>query len=86
LPFRQTRLREFSRPAELDHGCVVAESDMEDPLEARRNFLAVCLPEYSEADSCQNPFLGTRWLKKLLLLSTFTAWTAAAIAVAIALD
>jgi hypothetical protein len=71
---------------------------MEDPLEARRNFLAVCLPEYSEAVSCQGcswvreepaertSFLTGRWLKKILILSTFTAWTAAAIAVAIALD
>ena len=65
---------------------MVAEPDIEESLEARRNFLAVCVPEYPETASCHNPFLAGRWLKKVLILSTFTAWTAAAIAIAIALD
>ena len=98
LPFRQTRLRESFRPAELAPGCVVAEPDVEESVEARKNFLTACLPEYPERVSCQGcswareepaartSFLAGRWLKKLLLLSTFTAWTAAAIAIAIALD
>lgn len=97
MPFRQTRLRGFSRTDELVHGRVIGESDMEESLETRRNFLAVCVPEYSETVSCQGcpwvreeptgrtVFLADRWLKKVLILSTFTAWTAAAIAIAIAL-
>jgi hypothetical protein len=86
LPFRQSRLRGFSGSGELAGDCAAVEPDEEERLEARRNFLAVCLPEYPEANSCRGPFLFARWLKRLLLLSTFTAWTAAAIAVAIALD
>jgi hypothetical protein len=39
-----------------------------------------------EEGPCRNPFRAARWLKRALLLSTFTAWTAAAIAIAIALD
>jgi hypothetical protein len=77
---------------------VVAEPDTEESIEARRNFLTACLPEYPERVSCQGcswvreepaertSFLAGRWLKKVLILSTFTAWTAAAIAIAIALD
>ena len=76
---------------------MLAESDMEENLEARRNFLTVCVPEYSETVSCRGcsrvreeptgrtSFRAARWLKRVLILSTFTAWTAAAIAVAIAL-
>jgi hypothetical protein len=86
LPFRQRRLRGSSGTGELVHGCVAVELDREESLEARRNIRAVCLPEYTETGSCRAPFLSARWLKRVLLLSTFTAWTAVAIAIAIALD
>ena len=86
LPFRQTRLRGFSGAGELASDCATVESDEEESLEARRNLLTVCLPGYPETKSCHGPLLSARWLKRVLLLSTFTAWTAAAIAVAIALD
>jgi hypothetical protein len=98
LPFGQAHHRKTSSPGELVHGYMVTDSDNEESLEARKNFLHVCLPEYSEGVSYQGSswvreeptgktsFGAARWLKKVLILSTFTAWTVAAIAIAIALD
>jgi len=97
LPFRQAGFREYSGKNELVRDCVAVELADEGSLEERGSFLAACLPEYPDTVSCHGctwrereptgtaPFLTPRWLKRVLLMSVFTAWTAAAIAIAVAL-
>ncbi len=76
---------EASPPEEPAEDCMFEEFDGEESLEARRNFLAVCLPEYAETAPTHKPVFPRQWLKRALFVGTFTAWTAAAIALAIAL-
>ncbi|HME45244.1 MAG TPA: hypothetical protein VKF36_19280 [Syntrophorhabdales bacterium] len=97
LPFRQARSRKSPRDDEPDRNCLASVSPDESPLEQRRGFLTACLPEHCGIVSCHGWGWGmgdqagstctlpTRWLKRVLLMSIFTAWTAAAIALSIAL-
>jgi hypothetical protein len=97
LPFRQARSRKFPGNNELVLDCVAVERAYENSPEESRGFLAACLPEYPDTVSCHGFAWGVeeptgsassllpRWLKRALLMSTFTAWTAAAIALTIAL-
>ena len=97
MPFRRTVFRESSGACDLAQGGMVDAAGEEEYFEERTRFLVACLPDHSKSASCQayvwesgKPALGAsfpapRWLKRVLLMSTFTAWTAAAIALAIAL-
>ena len=97
LPFRQARSRKFPGNNEPVLDCVAVDPAYEDSREENRSFLAACLPEYSDTVSCHGFTWGVeeptgsassltpRWLKRVLMMSTFTAWTAAAIALTIAL-
>ena len=99
LPFRQKHRTESIKANELLQGCVVAGPADEEPVhvQERRNFQTVCLPHYSEEPSPYGHPWGEgepagsaspsapRWIKRVLLIGTFTAFTAAAIALTIAL-
>jgi hypothetical protein len=97
IPFRQKHHRESSSADELVQGRVVAGPANEESLQGRRSFPAVCVPQYSEEPSpygytCEegdpagsSSPSAPRWLKRLLLVGTFTAFTAAAVALTVAL-
>jgi hypothetical protein len=98
LPFRQARSRKCLGNNELVPDCAAVEPADEDSLGESRSLLAACLPEYPHTISCHGcareagePTARTsspvpRWLKRVLLMSTFTAWAAAAIVLTIALS
>jgi len=97
LPFRQARSGKSPGIYEPDQSLLAVVPDEQSPLAQRRGFLGACLPECSNMVSCHQrecpageptgstSSLSPRWLKRVLLMSVFAAWTAAAIALSIAL-
>jgi len=98
LIFRKTPPRDDERTIELERGqALSAPDEMEDSGEFRdaslvyvaertkraptRAALRRVMDDARESSSLVVP----RWLKKVLLMATFTAWTAAAIAISLAL-
>lgn len=97
IPFRKKSVREPLRTSEAATGCRVAEPFEEECFEERGRFPAVfqheCLrtpcgygqKQLKEEPSPSAPLAKSRWLKKVLLMSTFTAGVVAAIALTIVL-
>jgi len=87
LPFRRASSGDYSRANERHYGSVLAAPADDWIVEERSEFSVICVPEYSERApnlGCAS-FSPPRWLKRMLLMGTFVAWTAAAIALSIAL-
>jgi hypothetical protein len=87
LPFRPASSGDSSRANERDYGSVLVEPADDWSLEERNECPVVYVPEYSERVPNRGfaSFLVPRWRKTMLLMAAFTAYTAAAIALSIAL-
>jgi hypothetical protein len=84
LPFRQARSPEPLEDDEVIRESLSREFAEEYPFAESGRYQVACLAEYPDADPCQAVY-PSRWLKRVLLASAFTAWTVAAIAMSIAL-
>ncbi len=86
LPFARA-VQHAPCPAEPVYGNVLADPIDQQFLEESPDVAVMCVPEYSKVVPAQDrtSFLVRGWVKTMLLIGTFTAWTAAAIALSIAL-
>jgi hypothetical protein len=87
LPFRPASSGDSSRANERDYRRMAVQPADDWSFEERNECPEVCVPEYSEraAGSGCLSFIASRRRKTVLLMGIFVAWTAAAIALSIAL-
>jgi hypothetical protein len=98
LIFRKPSSHDDGRTIELEQGQALSDLDTSEGPEEFRDVSLVYIAERSKraptramlaraADEAREirSFVVPRWLKKVLLMATFTAWTAAAIAISLAL-
>lgn len=87
IPFARVVHHDVYRAKEPVYGNVLADPVDQQFLEELPDVPVMCVPEYSKAVPGRDraSFFVAGWVKTMLLIGTFTAWTAAAIALSIAL-
>jgi hypothetical protein len=87
LPFARVVHHDVYQAKEPVYGNVLADPIDQQFMEESPDVAVLCVPEYSkrEPGHDRRSFFVAGWVKTMLLIGTFTAWTAAAIALSIAL-
>ena len=87
LPFARVVHHDVYQAKEPVYGNVIADPVDQQFLEESPDVPVMCVPEYSKVMPAPDraSFFVRGWVKTMLLIGTFTAWTAAAIALSIAL-